>query len=81
MEFSQVVIRRIAELGQRPIDLVRSTGYSIQYICDLLSRRRRWNETTIDKISQALGIEIIYRCGAIREQGDEVPKFRSQYGP
>jgi len=33
-------------------------GYSPQYITDLLAGHRRWNETTMDKACQVLGIKI-----------------------
>ncbi len=62
MDFTRVVNQRIAELAVRPSELARATGYSIQYICDLLAGRRRWNETTINKVSRALNIEISFTC-------------------
>ncbi|MEJ8546596.1 helix-turn-helix domain-containing protein [Brevibacillus borstelensis] len=41
-----------------PSDLARMTGYTPQYIHEILSGKKRWNETTIQKTCEALGLEI-----------------------
>jgi transcriptional regulator with XRE-family HTH domain len=61
MQFNEAVQARMNQLGMRGVDLARCTGYSQQYISDLLSGRKRWNETTMTKISQALGIKIEFK--------------------
>lgn len=58
MEFTKVVKKCMYKKGLRPRDLARGTGYSQQYISDLLSGNRRWNETTMNKICQFLNIRI-----------------------
>lgn len=42
-----------------PSDLARMTGYTPQYIHNLLDGNRRWNETTIQKTCEALGLEVM----------------------
>lgn len=61
MHFNKAVQARMNELGIRGVDLARKTGYSQQYISDLLSGRKRWNETTVTKICQALGIRVEFK--------------------
>lgn len=58
MNFTDAVKRSMADQGIRPGALARKMGYSPQYIADLLAGHRRWNETTMDKACQALGIKI-----------------------
>lgn len=58
MSFNQIVKQRMEELDIRPSELARKSGYSPQYIGDLLSGDRRWNETTMNKISEVLGIKM-----------------------
>jgi len=41
--------------------IAKETGYSWQYIKDLLKQKRRWNEETMTKVSQVVGVEIHYR--------------------
>ncbi len=61
MHFNEAVQARMNELGIRGVDLARKTGYSQQYISDLLTGRKRWNETTMTRICQALGIKVEFR--------------------
>ncbi len=58
MSFTDVIKRRMAQEGLKPSDLARQTGYSQQYISDLLRGRRRWNETTMEKVCRVLGIKV-----------------------
>ncbi|WP_440421678.1 helix-turn-helix domain-containing protein [Paenibacillus sp. SAFN-054] len=38
--------------------LADSTGYSYQHIYDLLNGKRRWNEDSLEKVLNALGLEL-----------------------
>ncbi|RQD74122.1 MAG: XRE family transcriptional regulator [Candidatus Syntrophonatronum acetioxidans] len=58
MNFTKVVKKCMLKKGLRASDLARGTGYSQQYISDLLSGNRRWNETTISKICHLLNIKV-----------------------
>lgn len=60
MDFSKIVKKALSENGYRPADLARMTGYSAQYISDLLAGERRWNEDSINKTCEALGLIIKY---------------------
>ncbi len=41
-------------------ELANKMGYCVQYVSDLLSGRRRWNETTMKKACEVLGIKVNY---------------------
>lgn len=58
MSFTQAVRTKMAATGISASELARRSGYSQQYICDLLAGRRRWNESTMSKVCQVLGIRI-----------------------
>lgn len=60
MDFSKVVKHALIEQNLKPTDLARMTGYTPQHIYDLLRGDRRWNEVTMKKACDALGIEIQY---------------------
>jgi len=60
MDFSKVVKHALIEQNLKPTDLARMTGYTPQHIYDLLRGDRRWNEVTMKKACEALGIEIKY---------------------
>jgi len=59
VNFSAVVKRILKEKDLTASDLARMIGYTPQYIHDLLAGNRRWNETTINKTCEALGIEVL----------------------
>jgi transcriptional regulator with XRE-family HTH domain len=59
MNFSKAVKKFLKERDLTASDLARMIGYTPQYIHDLLAGNRRWNETTINKTCEALGIEIL----------------------
>lgn len=67
MNFSGVVKNTMNDKGIRNAELARMTGYSSQYISDLLSGERRWNEDTIKKVCSALGLEIKYEFTKVGE--------------
>ncbi|QGP93431.1 hypothetical protein MGLY_28390 [Neomoorella glycerini] len=58
MNFGALAKERMGERGLRPCDLARLTGYSQQYISDLISGRRRWNETAIKNVYGVLGLKL-----------------------
>ncbi|MFS1511848.1 helix-turn-helix domain-containing protein [Chengkuizengella sp. SCS-71B] len=58
MNFSKTIKKYLNERELNASDLARMTGYSPQYIHDLLKGDRRWNENTIDKVCDALKLEI-----------------------
>jgi transcriptional regulator with XRE-family HTH domain len=59
MNFSEVIKNILKSRDLRISDLARMTGYTPQYMYDLLAGNRRWNKTTINKTCEALGIEIL----------------------
>lgn len=58
MNFSDVVSDQLYAQKMNKSELAKKMGYSIAHISDLLSGDRRWNETTINKACEVLGIEI-----------------------
>jgi len=58
VNFTNAIKKSMEVQGIRPGELAKKMGYSSQYITDLLAGHRRWNETTINKACQALGIKI-----------------------
>ncbi|MED4124048.1 helix-turn-helix transcriptional regulator [Halalkalibacterium halodurans] len=58
MNFTEAVVEAMEKLGLKKSDLARATGYSYQYIRDLLNGERRWNEDSINKVCHALGIQV-----------------------
>jgi predicted transcriptional regulator len=58
MNFSESIKQVLKSRGLNPSDLARMTGYTPQYMYDLLAGDRRWNETTMKKTCDALGLEI-----------------------
>ena len=58
LNFSQKVKERLEKLNQTPSGLAREMGYSPQYVLDLLAGHRRWNETTMGKACEVLGIRV-----------------------
>lgn len=58
MNFPEALLLAIRKLGITKDDLARSTGYSHQYISELLKGERRWDEEDLSKVCEALGFEI-----------------------
>jgi len=54
--FRELVRQRLKEKNLTVLDLSDLTGLSVPYLYDLLRGRRRWNEDTIAKVCEALGI-------------------------
>ncbi|MEV2661839.1 helix-turn-helix transcriptional regulator [Paenibacillus larvae] len=58
MNFSDSVKEFLNKEGFSPSDLARKTGYSPQYIIDLLKCKRRWNTDTMAKVCEVLELEL-----------------------
>lgn len=79
-KFTPVVRKRMSEMNLRPSDLARKTGYSGQHIRDLLSGKRRWNETTINKLCEVLRIRVDFIFSKQSKANQENPNSRSKAG-
>ncbi|SMF88094.1 Cro/C1-type HTH DNA-binding domain-containing protein [Paenibacillus uliginis N3/975] len=71
MDFSKAVKVVMEKTGMRKAEIARATGYSYQHIHDLLAGERRWNEDSINKVCDALGITISISCTATDEKDGE----------
>lgn len=60
LNFTATVKARMKVLEMKPVELARETGYSAQYISELLSGRKRWNETTMNKVCSALNMRAFF---------------------
>lgn len=60
MNFSEIVKNVLKQRNDTITMLAEQMGYSVQYVSDLLSGRRRWNETTMNKACEVLGIKVNY---------------------
>lgn len=60
MNFSEIVKNVLKQRNDTITMLAEQMGYSVQYVSDLLSGRRRWNETTMKKACEVLGIKVNY---------------------
>ena len=60
LNFTPTVKTRMKTLKMKPVELARKTGYSAQYISELLSGRKRWNETTMNKVCSALNMRAFF---------------------
>lgn len=60
MRFSSKVKKVLTEKDMNPSALARLTGYSPQYIHDLLKGGKRWNEDSMSKVCDALGLEMTF---------------------
>lgn len=58
MNFTKAVLTALEKTNMKKSELALATGYSNQYIYDLLSGKRRWNEESINKVCEALGFKI-----------------------
>lgn len=71
MNFNEAVVGAMEQLGLKKSDLSRTTGYSYQYIHDLLNGERRWNEDSINKVCHALGIQVNFEIDERRKDARE----------
>jgi predicted transcriptional regulator len=60
MGFSDIVKNAMKLKNLKIVDLSRSSGIGYPYLADLIKGRRRWNENTINKVCNALGLKVIY---------------------
>jgi len=60
MNFSKTVKEILKQRNMTITELAGQMGYCTQYVSDLLSGRRRWNETTMDKACEALDIQVVF---------------------
>ncbi|WP_198536520.1 helix-turn-helix transcriptional regulator [Paenibacillus sp. DMB5] len=58
MNFTEAVTKAMSATDTTRSDLARRTGRSYQYISDLLKGKRRWHESIINEVFDALGISI-----------------------
>lgn len=58
MDFSNVIRHRLVDHRLNPSELARLTGHSPQYIHNLLNGNRRWNEESMQKVCNTLGLEL-----------------------
>ncbi|MCM3273689.1 helix-turn-helix domain-containing protein [Paenibacillus elgii] len=67
MNFSESVKKFLKMTDLTPSDLARQAGYSPQYIHNLLVGKKRWNETTINKVCDVLGLRVVISKAQITE--------------
>lgn len=60
MGFSETVKTELQNQSLSPSELARRTGYTPQYMHNLIDGSRRWNETTIGKVCEALGLKVSF---------------------
>lgn len=58
MSFSNTIKHALVDVDMNPSDLARKTGYSPQYIHNLLKGEKRWNEESMQKVCDVLGLEL-----------------------
>ncbi|PYI57055.1 helix-turn-helix domain-containing protein [Paenibacillus flagellatus] len=58
MNFGKTVRHALIDRGMNPSDLAREAGYSPMYVHNLLNGNRRWNIETMERICNALDLEI-----------------------
>ncbi|MDH7577153.1 MAG: helix-turn-helix transcriptional regulator [Bacillota bacterium] len=58
MNFTQTVKELMGLQNINASNLAKKMGYSPQYISDLLAGKKRWNETTMSKACNVLGIKV-----------------------
>jgi DNA-binding Xre family transcriptional regulator len=71
LDFTTTVKDILSQNSMKNAELARQTGYSSQYIHDLLSGERRWNEDSINRVCAALGIKVSFELTGkeIQEEG------------
>lgn len=74
MNFSEIIKNKLNEENIKITDLAKKTGYSVQYMSDLIAGKRRWNESTITKVSDVLGIKIEFNTKSTKIAKGELTK-------
>ncbi len=59
--FSEEIKKIMDEKNLTVAQVAAKTGYSWQYISDLLKGKRRWNEETMSKVSEVVGLKILFK--------------------
>jgi len=72
VNFSEIIKNKLNEENIKITDLAKKTGYSVQYMSDLIAGKRRWNESTITKVSDVLGIKIEFNTKSTKIAKDEL---------
>lgn len=60
MNFSKIVKKALSQKGWTITRLAKEMGYCVQHVSDLLSGERRWNETTMSRACEVLGIQVVF---------------------
>lgn|GEM_PF-3304456 len=63
---NSVVIQRMQELNMNKTQLAQATGYTPQYITNLINGNKRWNEDVMLKVFEVLGIDIEFKMSKKR---------------
>ncbi|OPX92702.1 MAG: hypothetical protein A4E55_00345 [Pelotomaculum sp. PtaU1.Bin035] len=69
LNFTEAVKKIMSEKNITIAQVARETGYSWQYINDLLKNKRRWNEEIMGKVGKVVGLEIRYQPKATGTDG------------
>ena len=56
MDFTESVKRQMTARGVKVGPLAKEMGISAEYLYKLLARQKRWNETTMTRACEALGL-------------------------
>lgn len=60
MNFSEKIKAKLKQDSLSSAELAKRMGYTPQYVSDLLSGKRRWNEDTMSKACDVLGFELSF---------------------
>lgn len=74
LDFSATVKEKLKQVPMSSAGLAREMGYTPQYLSDLLSGERRWNEVTMSKACEALDMELVVVKCKVRPQKSAVAK-------
>jgi len=73
MDFTETVKKCMEIKKVNTTSLARMTGYSVQYMADLLAGNRRWNEDTMAKVCRVLGIKMIFISDDLKRGKENTP--------
>jgi transcriptional regulator with XRE-family HTH domain len=68
MNFSATVKAALEQRGMKQKDLADQVGYSYQYISELISGKKRWNEVAIDNVCRALNLSVNFTLNEEEEE-------------
>lgn len=72
MDFTEIVEEAMRRSNLKKSDVARATGYSYQYIHDLLSGKRRWHQDAINRVFNALNIKANFNIDSTDNPESEV---------